>query len=103
MLEFLKNLFGGPKVDFKTLVQNGAVIIDVRTPAEYKAGHIKGSLNFPLDTLKQKVADIKKRQKPVITVCRSGARSSMGRNLLKQNGIEAYNGGSWDGLERKLG
>ena len=51
MLGFLKNLFGGTSVDFKELVKNGAQIIDVRTPAEYNGGHIKGSKNIPLQSL----------------------------------------------------
>ncbi len=44
---FLDKLFGGPKVDLKELVKQGAVIVDVRTPAEYQGGHIKGSINIP--------------------------------------------------------
>lgn len=103
MLRFIKKLFGVQTADVKALVAGGAIIIDVRTPREFQSGHLEGSLNYPLDTLKQHLPEIKKKQKPVITVCRSGARSSMGRNMLKEHGIEAYNGGSWDGLERKLG
>lgn len=103
MLRFIKKLFGGQKADVKALVAKGAIIVDVRTPREYQSGHLKGSLNYPLDTLKQHFAELKKKQQPIITVCRSGARSGMGSNMLKDHGIEAYNGGSWDGLQRKLG
>ena len=103
MLRFIKNLFGSQKADVKILVEKGAIIIDVRTPREFQSGHLKGSINYPLDTLKQHFGELKNKQKPVITVCRSGARSGMGSNMLKDHGIEAYNGGSWDGLERKLG
>jgi phage shock protein E len=103
MLEFLKKLFAGsPKVDIKALVAQGAVIVDVRSPGEYQSGHIKGSLNFPLDNLRNHINDLKKKGKPVITVCRSGARSGMGKNLLKQHGLEVYNGGPWDSVKRKL-
>ena len=66
MLGFLKNLFGGTSVDFKELVKNGAQIIDVRTPAEYNGGHIKGSKNIPLQSLNQNLGKINKN-KPVIT------------------------------------
>jgi phage shock protein E len=102
MLGFLKKLFGGTTVNFKELVNNGAVIIDVRSPGEYKSGHIKGSRNFPLDTIGNKVNDLKKLNKPVITVCRSGARSGMAKGILKSAGIEVYNGGSWFSLQNKI-
>lgn len=102
MLGFLKKLFGGTTVDFKELVNNGAVIIDVRSPGEYKSGHIKGSKNFPLDTIRTKVNDLKKLNKPVITVCRSGARSGMAKGILKSAGIEVYNGGPWFSLQNKI-
>jgi rhodanese-related sulfurtransferase len=103
MLRFIKNLFsGGTKADVKALVAQGAVIVDVRSPREYQDGHVKGSFNFPLDTLRNHVDEFKKKGKPVITVCRSGARSGMGRNMLKEHGIEAYNGGPWDSVQAKL-
>ena len=52
MIQTLKNLFGlGPKTDYKTLLQQGAEIIDVRTKGEFVSGHIKGSKNIPLNTI----------------------------------------------------
>ena len=102
MLAFLKKLFGGTPVDYKKLVSNGAVIADVRSSSEYKEGHIPGSKNLPLDSIRKKVAELKKLNKPVITVCRSGARSGMAKNLLKSAGIEVYNGGPWTSLKTKL-
>ncbi len=103
MLRFIKKLFGGaPKADVKALVAQGALIVDVRSPREYQGGHIKGSLNYPLDTLRNHLDEFKKKGKSVITVCRSGARSGMGRNMLKEHGVEAFNGGPWDSVQRKL-
>jgi len=90
------------KVDYKALREAGAIIIDVRTPAEYKSGNYKGSINIPLDTISKKMNDIKKKNKAVIAVCRSGARSGQATSMLKQNGIEAYNGGPWTSLNSKL-
>jgi len=102
MLSLLKKLFGRIPVNYKELVKNGAIIADVRSPGEYKTGHIRGSKNFPLDKIRTKTAEFKKNNKPVITVCRSGARSSMARDLLKSAGIEVYNGGPWTSLKNKL-
>lgn len=102
MLSFLQKLFGGTPVDYKELIHKGAVIVDVRTPGEFKSGHINGSKNYPLDTIRGKVNDLKKLNKPVITVCLSGGRSSMAKNILKAAGIEVYNGGPWTSLRGKI-
>jgi rhodanese-related sulfurtransferase len=102
MLGFLKKLFGGASVNYKELVSKGAIIVDVRSAGEYKAGHIPGSKNFPLDNIRSKVEDLKKLNKPVITVCRSGTRSGIAKGLLKSAGIEVYNGGPWTSLKSKL-
>lgn len=101
MFDFLKKLFG-PKADFKALVQNGAIIVDVRTPEEYRDGHIDGSLNIPVQVIQGKIADLKKKGKPIIAVCRSGARSGMAAGILKNAGIEAYNGGPWNALKNDI-
>ena len=66
MLGFLKNLFGGKSVDYAELVKNGAQIIDVRTPAEFNGGHVKGAKNVPLQSLSQNLGKINKN-KPVKT------------------------------------
>lgn len=101
MFGFLKNLFG-PKADFKALVKNGAIVVDVRTPHEFDAGNIKGSKNIPLQTIQKAIPELKKSGKVVITVCRSGSRSGMAKSILKSAGIEVYNGGPWNVLKSKI-
>lgn len=101
MFGFIKKLFG-PATDFKALQQNGAVIIDVRTPGEFSGGHIKDAINIPVDRISSKINDIKKKGKPIITCCASGMRSGAATSALKKAGIEAYNGGSWVSLNNKL-
>lgn len=97
-----RTLFGmGPKVDLKEIKAQGAVILDVRTTGEYAGGHVKGSINIPLDRLQQQLKKLPK-DKPVIACCLSGARSGSAVSILKAEGYEAYNGGGWSGLDRVL-
>lgn len=92
----------GPKIDFAELMQQGAVIIDVRTKGEFQTGHIKGAINIPLQTLSQNLTKFKK-DKPIITCCASGMRSASAKGILKSNGFtQVYNGGSWMSLENKI-
>jgi rhodanese-related sulfurtransferase len=101
---FFSKLFGTTEASFdvQALLQKGALIVDVRTPAEYNGGHIKGSLNIPLDQIGTKIAFLQNKKVPVITVCRSGARSGAAAGVLKNSGIEVYNGGAWDTLQSQL-
>lgn len=95
MLGWIKSKLFGPSVDYKQLLADGAVLLDVRTIGEYNAGHAKGSINVPLDALDHKISKIKNMKKPVVTCCASGMRSGMAASKLKAQGVEVYNGGSW--------
>ena len=79
----------------------GAVLLDVRTPQEYREGHIPGSQNVPLQQL-DKVEEVTENKDTVLYVyCRSGARSRQAVSLLRAmgytnvhniGGIAAYTG-----------
>ena len=101
MFAIFKNLFK-PSTDLTKLVKEGAVIVDVRTKDEFRMGHIEGSENIPLDTVKKELEKMKKLNKPIVTVCRSGNRSATAKSILSSAGIQAYNGGPWTELKRKL-
>ncbi|MCB0410558.1 MAG: rhodanese-like domain-containing protein [Flavobacteriales bacterium] len=103
MINSIKSMLGfGPAVDYKALVENGAQIIDVRTKGEYQSGHIKGSVNIPLNELPNKLNKIKK-DKVVITCCASGMRSASAKSILSSNGFqEVHNGGGWSSLNNKI-
>ncbi|MCB0652357.1 MAG: rhodanese-like domain-containing protein [Saprospiraceae bacterium] len=98
MFGFLKKLFGG--ADIKALLDDGAIIVDVRTKAEYKNGHVSGSLHMPLQVIDKQIKQLKKYNKPIITCCASGRRSGVAATRLKAYGLEAYNGGSWTNVRR---
>ena len=104
MINTLKNLFGlGPKVNYADLVKQGAIILDVRSKGEYAGGHIKGSLNIPVDTLSNTLSKLKDKNQPIITCCASGMRSASAKSILKSNGFtKVYNGGGWSSLQNKI-
>ena len=102
MFGFLTNLFSNKNKHeaIKLLLQQGAVIVDVRTSAEFSTGHISGAKNIPLQVLQGKIATLKKDGKPVITCCASGMRSGSATSLLKSHGIQSINGGPWTSLQQ---
>ncbi|MEY3983852.1 MAG: hypothetical protein RL160_1411 [Bacteroidota bacterium] len=103
MLTFIKKLLGlGPSVNLKALHEQGAVILDVRTPGEFNAGHVHGAVNIPLDKLSGNLKKIQGWKKPVITCCQSGTRSGMATGMLRKKGVEVYNGGGWSSLRNRL-
>ena len=100
LLDFLG--FGNKSQNIQEFIAKEAIIIDVRSPGEFSGGHIKGSKNIPLNEISSKIDEIKKQNKPVITCCASGMRSSQATSILKQNGIDVINGGGWQNLQSKL-
>jgi phage shock protein E len=103
-LSLLKRLFGiGPKIDFAELVKQGAIILDVRSKGEYAGGHIKNSMNIPVDTLIQNLGMLKDKTKPIITCCASGMRSASAKSILRSHGFtHVQNGGPWSSLQGKI-
>lgn len=103
MINLLKKIFGiGPAVNYAELVKQGAIIVDVRSKGEYNGGHIKGSINISVDTLRNNLNKLKDKNTPIITCCASGMRSASAKSILKANGFtEVYNGGGWNSLQHK--
>jgi len=102
MIAVLKKWLGlTPAPDWKKLLANGAQLVDVRTPEEFRQGHISGAVNYPLQTLDQHLKKLKP-QVPVICCCASGMRSAAAAAQLRRQGFDAYNGGGWMGLQSKL-
>ncbi|HMU08805.1 MAG TPA: rhodanese-like domain-containing protein [Ferruginibacter sp.] len=96
-MNILQQLFGGrPQPDLKEKIEEGAFLVDVRTPGEYSSGHVKGSVNIPLDSVTQQIAQFKGK-KNIIVFCRSGNRSGQAKMILEQNGFtNVVNGGTWE-------
>jgi phage shock protein E len=77
------------------LVANPATtVVDVRETGEFAAGHFEGAINIPLGIIPLRLDEFKAMTGPIVVYCRSGNRSGMAMNLLKQAGLsEVYNGG----------
>lgn len=74
----------GPEA--RRLVEQGARLIDVRTPAEFSAGHIDGATNIPVDQLSGRLSALGDKSQPVVVYCRSGARSARAASMLRNAG-----------------
>lgn len=70
-----------------------AVVLDVREPDEYQAGHVLNARLIPLGKLKERIAELEKhKDQPIVVVCRSGNRSGTACVMLgKQGFTQAYN------------
>ena len=65
-----------------------AVVVDVRTDKEYREGHILNSLHIPLGVLSNRLSELQAhKEKTLIMVCRSGARSAQAASILKKEGF----------------
>ncbi len=67
-------------------VADGAVLVDVRSPAEFASGHIEGAINVPVDQVASRVDAIGPADKAVVVYCRSGGRSAAATATLKAKG-----------------
>ena len=93
----LSMLFGGGKksAQIKELLASGAMIVDVRTPGEFKGGHAKGAVNIPVQRIGSQMAKLSKQKQTIILCCRSGARAAGVAAQLQKEGISCLNAGPW--------
>lgn len=86
--------------ELDTKISKGAIILDVRTETEYKTGHIDGSINISLGTIRERYVELD-TSKTYITCCSRGLRSVKAETILKEKGLKSvFNGGSWVDLEK---
>lgn len=70
----------------RQLVAQGALLLDVRTPAEFREGHVPHALNVPVQELPMRLNEIGPTSRPVVVYCRSGGRSAQATQLLTRAG-----------------
>ncbi|GFE00484.1 rhodanese-like domain-containing protein [Tenacibaculum mesophilum] len=88
--------------EIQEYLAKGAVVLDVRTLAEWNEGHSEGAKHIVLATIPTNVEEIKSWDKPVIAVCRSGGRSGQAAEFLQNHGIDVINGGPWQNVDQYL-
>ncbi|MCB9072262.1 MAG: rhodanese-like domain-containing protein [Bdellovibrionaceae bacterium] len=87
-----KSAQGDPSV-IKNYLDQGGLVVDVRTPGEFSSGNRAGSVNIPLDQLTASLNKLDKK-KPLVVCCASGVRSAQAVSILKEAGFaEVVNGG----------
>jgi len=72
------------------LTSGSVVVVDVRQPAEWKTGHIRGALHIPLAQLSSRLHQLP-QGKTIVTVCRSGHRSAVAARTLTRAGRDVLN------------
>ena len=101
-MSFFSSIFGktGSGLDLSQVINDGAFLVDVRTPSEFASGSVKGAVNIPLDAVMQNLARFKDK-KNIVVFCRSGNRSGQAKSILEQNGFRnVFNGGTWEDVAR---
>jgi CoA-disulfide reductase len=81
--------------EIDNIVANGGLLIDVRNPKEREFGYIEGSINIPLDDLRDRLNEVPKDQ-PIYVSCQVGLRGYLACRILKNNGYDVKNvDGGW--------
>jgi len=83
-------------------VKNGAIIVDVRTPQEFKAKHVKGAINLPVEEIMKGHLQKLPKNKEVVVYCRTGSRSSASAKILKEKGWKVYDVATQSDWEREI-
>ncbi len=88
--------------EFVERVAEGATVIDVREPMEYRAGHVPGAELMPMRSVPEKVGDLP-TDRPVYVICESGNRSLQATDYLRGQGLEAYSVAGGTGVWGRAG
>jgi len=72
-----------------SLVDKGALLVDVRTREEFAAGHLPNAVNVPVQELDERLGELGPRERPLVVYCRSGNRSARAAGTLARAGFTA--------------
>jgi rhodanese-related sulfurtransferase len=87
------------------LVESGALLLDVREPDEWEAGHVPDASFMPMSSIPLRLGELA-RDRTIVVMCRSGGRSAVVTEMLRGRGLDAVNlaGGmqAWAAEERPV-
>ncbi|MCW1964303.1 rhodanese-like domain-containing protein [Chryseobacterium viscerum] len=87
-----------PKASITQVVNSSDVtLVDVRIPEQYAAGTAKNAINIPLAEIQNNIESLK--GKKVVVFCNKGVQADQAMEILKKNGVEAYDGTSWKNVK----
>jgi len=84
---FFANRSGLSGTEARSLVTNGARLVDVRTAEEFASGHIEGAVNIPVQDLDRRMRELEPASQPLVVYCRSGMRSRRASQMLRDQGF----------------
>jgi phage shock protein E len=83
-----------PAAASRAAAEAGPVLLDVRTPEEFAAGHVEGTLHIPLQDLERRQAELEPfRDRDIVVYCRSGRRAASAIQMLQANGFSRLSNG----------
>ncbi len=82
----LKSVFGVNQSELKEKIDAGALVVDVRTVAEFQSGHFPGAVNIPVDQVSKRLDEFGDKNKTIIVYCASGGRSGSAKSFLESIG-----------------
>ena len=108
VMGFFANFFSGghpdQSVDIPALIQNGALVVDVRTPGEFSGGHIEDAVNIPYDLISRDIGSYAPdKDRAIILYCRSGPRASAAKkSLIRAGYTQVINASSFRKMRKIL-
>jgi len=82
------------------MINNGALLVDVRTPAEFNEGHLPGAKLIPIKTIEQHIAEFgEDKNRVIVLYCKGGVRAGKAEKILKNHGYtKVFNIGGYEEL-----
>lgn len=100
LIGFISACTGGDEVLAWQKINQGAFLVDVRTPSEYQEGHLVGATLIPVNQLASRLHEFgDDKNRAIVLYCKVGGRASQAKTILEENGFtDVTNGGGYSGM-----